>query len=65
MSDSKHTCVNQSDCEGMMAARDRAICEQAGIIHELRQKVDELLSELADVKEERDTLERLLDQVRE
>ena len=65
MSDSKHTCVNSVDCQGMMDARDRAICEQAGIIHELRAKVDELLSELADVKEERDTLERLLDEVRE
>lgn len=65
MSDHKHTCINHGDCESMMAARDRAICEQAGIIHELRQKVNELLSELADVKEERDTLERLLDGVRE
>jgi len=64
MSDHKHTCINHGDCEGMMAARDRAICEQAGIIADLRRKVDELLSELADVKEERDTLERLLDEVR-
>ncbi len=65
MSDSKHTCVHSGDCQGMMAARDRAICEQANIIADLRRKVDELLSELADVKEERDTLERLLDGVRE
>lgn len=56
MSDNKHTCVNSGDCQGMMDARDRAICEQARVIDELRR-------ELAQARAERDYLQRQLDEV--
>lgn len=37
-------CLDQLTCEGMIRARDRAICEQARIIAGLRQQIGELLS---------------------
>lgn len=46
MSDHKHTCVNSGDCQGMMDARDRAICEQARIIDDLQAEVDNLREKL-------------------
>lgn len=65
-----HTCINRTDCMGMIRSRDQALAAVNLLVAKQDQEIDELKTELASVKEElanmkaeRDYLQRQLDEV--